>query len=99
MAHLSHVYPSGACIYFTAITTMEKGNEKEQWQTIKALVTNTIMANNGTLSHHHGVGADHQKWYLKNTDPITLEILRTIKKQLDPKSILNSGKLFHIETK
>lgn len=96
MAHLSHIYPSGACIYFTAITPMIVGAELEQWHTIKSLVTDTIIAHNGTISHHHGVGADHQKWYLKQTDPMAMQILRAVKRELDPKGILNPGKLFNV---
>jgi alkyldihydroxyacetonephosphate synthase len=96
MAHLSHIYPSGACIYFTGITPMIAGSELEQWHIIKSLITDTIIAHNGTISHHHGVGADHQKWYLKQTDPLAMQILRAVKKELDPKGILNPGKLFHV---
>jgi alkyldihydroxyacetonephosphate synthase len=48
----------------------------------------------GSISHHHSVGADHQKWYKKYTDSLALDVLRAVKNKLDPKGIMNSGKLF-----
>jgi alkyldihydroxyacetonephosphate synthase len=95
LGHISHIYPVGACLYFTVLTRMHAGNELEQWQEIKQIVTDTIMKHHGAVSHHHGVGSDHQKWYLKYSDPLSLDILRTVKQKLDPKGILNPGKLFH----
>jgi alkyldihydroxyacetonephosphate synthase len=96
LAHISHVYASGACMYFTLFTPMQINREIEQWQELKNLIMNVFMENNGTISHHHGVGADHQKWYLKYSDPLSLEVLRAVKKQLDPKNILNPGKLYNV---
>jgi alkyldihydroxyacetonephosphate synthase len=96
MAHISHVYPVGACVYFTVITKMQAGKEIEQWQEIKTLMTDTILRHEGSVSHHHGVGLDHQKWYLNNSDPLSLEVLKAVKQRLDPKGILNPGKLFHV---
>ncbi|MCB9032864.1 MAG: FAD-binding oxidoreductase [Chitinophagales bacterium] len=95
LAHISHIYANAACMYFTLITPMHKGSEIEQWQEIKNLVTDTIKRNNGSVSHHHSVGYDHQKWYLQYSDPIGLDILRSIKNKIDPKNILNPGKLFN----
>ena len=94
LTHISHIYPQGACMYFMLLCPMKKGDELRQWQNIKKMVTDTIIANGGAVSHHHGVGADHQAWYLKKTDPLALSLLRNIKSYLDPKSILNPGRLF-----
>lgn len=94
LAHISHIYPNAACMYFTLLTPMKKGNEIEQWQEIKNLVTNTIKDNDGAISHHHSIGSDHKKWYLKYSDPVTLVILKQIKEKVDPNNILNPGKLF-----
>ncbi len=94
LAHISHIYPNAACMYFTLITPMLRGREIEQWQELKDLVTNTIMQHNGSVSHHHSVGLDHQKWYKKYTNSLALEVLRSVKQKLDPKGIMNPGKLF-----
>lgn len=94
LAHISHIYPNAACMYFTLITQMQKGREIEQWHDIKDLVTNTIMQHDASISHHHSVGMDHQKWYKKYTHQLSLDILKSIKNKLDPKGIMNPGKLY-----
>jgi alkyldihydroxyacetonephosphate synthase len=81
-------------MYFTLMTPMLKGRELEQWQEIKDLVTNTILQHNGSVSHHHSVGADHQKWYKKYTDVLAQDVLKAVKARLDPKGIMNPGKLY-----
>lgn len=94
LAHLSHVYTSGSSIYFTVITKQDNEQPLAQWHEIKNIVTDTIVANGGAVSHHHSIGRDHQKWYLQKTDKLTKEVLMAIKKTLDPNFILNPGKLF-----
>lgn len=94
LAHISHIYPNACCMYFTLITPMKKGDEAQQWQDLKNLVSDTIVENGGSISHHHSVGLDHQKWYKKQTDSKALEILKSLKQKIDPNQILNPGKLF-----
>jgi alkyldihydroxyacetonephosphate synthase len=94
LAHLSHVYTSSSSIYFTVITAMDTEKPYEQWQEIKKIVTDTIVSAGGAVSHHHSVGRDHQRWYVRKTDALTQQILRSIKKTVDPNHILNPGKLF-----
>ncbi len=94
LAHVSHVYNSSASIYFTVITAQDRAQPVEQWKTIKALVTDTIVKAGGAVSHHHSVGRDHQPWYLARTDALTKKLLLSIKKTLDPQHIMNPGNLF-----
>ena len=51
------------------------------------------MAHGGTLSHHHGVGEDHTPWLTLEKGELGVEVLHAIKATLDPKGILNPGKL------
>src|SRR5690606_30990654 len=62
MAHLSHGYRDGACLYFTALWPLDDARPLEQWTAIKHAVTEAIVAAGGTVSHHHGVGVDHAAW-------------------------------------
>lgn len=97
LSHISHIYPQGACMYFILITHQKEGNELQQWKNIKRLVTDTFIENGGSVSHHHSVGADHQEWYLKKSDPLTLKIFKNIKETLDPNRIMNPGKLYDVQ--
>lgn len=92
--HLSHAYSDGASLYFTFIGKQRHGDEIKQWEEIKTLATDVIVTHGGALSHHHGIGYDHKRWMSKEQSPLGLEILREIKKDLDPETLLNPGKVF-----
>jgi len=94
MCHVSHVYKTGVSLYFTALAKQQEGREMAQWQAIKSAISNAIVDNGGAISHHHGVGRDHQEWYFKHTDATTIELLKAVKKAVDPKGLLNPGLLF-----
>ncbi|MDR3290237.1 MAG: FAD-binding oxidoreductase [Rickettsiales bacterium] len=48
----------------------------------------------GLVSGEHGIGICKQKYFLNNTSPDNLEIMNGIKKLLDPKGLLNVGKVY-----
>jgi D-lactate dehydrogenase len=52
-----------------------------------------VLQLNGTLSGEHGVGIDKLPFITKEINPATLNIMRGIKSQFDPKGILNPGKM------
>jgi alkyldihydroxyacetonephosphate synthase len=92
MAHISHVYRDGASLYFTYIFPRAVDGIA-QWRKIKTAASDAIAASGGTISHHHGVGEDHLPWIAREKGELGIEILRGIKRTLDPKGILNPGKL------
>jgi alkyldihydroxyacetonephosphate synthase len=91
--HISHTYPTGACLYFTFAARQPKGKELEHYYEYKRLITETIISLGGTLSHHHAVGIEHRPWVAQELSPAGLLALRALKTSLDPKHILNPGKL------
>ncbi|HEY2070102.1 MAG TPA: FAD-binding oxidoreductase [Rhizomicrobium sp.] len=91
--HISHSYPDGASLYFTYIFPRALDGELAQWRAIKTAASDAIAAHGGTISHHHGVGEDHLPWIEKEKGELGIEVLRAIKHTLDPKGILNPGKL------
>jgi len=46
----------------------------------------------GTISGEHGVGITKRDYVQREIDPVTLRLMRDIKRQLDPNGILNPGK-------
>ena len=51
----------------------------------------------GRLSGEHGIGYRKKSLMEEYTDPVQLNMMRTIKKALDPNLILNPGKIFDVE--
>ncbi|UOG28994.1 FAD-binding oxidoreductase [Leptospira noguchii] len=95
MCHISHSYHEGACLYFTILFPMDEKKPAEQWFKMKRSVSETFFLNGTPISHHHGVGFDHKVWYEKATSKPALQGLKMFKKEIDPKEILNPGKVFH----
>jgi alkyldihydroxyacetonephosphate synthase len=91
--HLSHAYPDGASLYFTFIARARHGEEIEQWRQVKRAASEAIVANGGTITHHHAVGLDHAPYMEAEISATGLDVLRTVKEQLDPARIMNPGKL------
>lgn len=93
MAHISHSYPDGASLYFTFSFLRDLEDELGQWWAIKRAASDVILENGGTISHHHGVGTDHREWATREKGPVGSAVLRAMKHEVDPKRILNPGKL------
>ncbi|MGB5810491.1 MAG: FAD-binding oxidoreductase [Polyangiales bacterium] len=93
MAHFSHAYPEGASIYFTMAGSASDDNAAielydETWhQALRAVVDA-----GGTLSHHHGVGRSKAP-AMRREQGVAIDVVRGIKRALDPKGILNPGSL------
>ena len=92
MCHISHVYPTGACLYFTVVAG-QRGDVAQQWHTAKVAACDAIITNAGTITHHHAVGADHRPWMTAEIGELGVSVLRAVKQTLDPAGILNPGKL------
>jgi alkyldihydroxyacetonephosphate synthase len=90
---LTHVYPDGAAPYFTCLAPARRGAEVEQWDAIKAAVSETLIAAGGTITHHHAVGRDHRPWYDRQRPDPFADALRAAKRAVDPGGMLNPGVL------
>ena len=47
----------------------------------------------GSISHHHGIGLSRSRW-MRAEHKNMLDLMKQIKKVLDPNNIMNPGKLF-----
>ncbi len=92
MCHVSHLYRSGASLYFTFLARQEE-DALAQWSAAKTAASDAIVASGGTITHHHAVGRDHAPWMRAEVGELGLELLRAAKGRLDPEGIMNPGKL------
>lgn len=94
--HISHLYPTGASLYFTVLAAADAGREDDQWSAAKFAANQAIVAAGGTATHHHAVGTAHRdivEHDLGGVGGVGIAALRAIKQRLDPAGILNPGKL------
>jgi alkyldihydroxyacetonephosphate synthase len=91
--HVSHIYETGASLYFTLLAPQLPGRKIEQWQAVKQAAGDAICAHGATITHHHAVGRDHSRWMEREIGSEGLAVLRALKRELDPSAIMNPGKL------
>ena len=71
----THVYPDGPAPYFTVLAPGRRGEEVAQWDAMKRVVADAVIAGGGTITHHHAVGRDHRPWYdLQRPDPFAVAL-------------------------
>ena len=92
MCHVSHLYRSGASLYFTFLARQED-DALAQWRAAKQAASDAIVAAGGTITHHHAVGRDHARWMRAEVGELGLALIRAAKERLDPAGIMNPGKL------
>jgi alkyldihydroxyacetonephosphate synthase len=92
LCHISHVYDTGASLYFTVLCA-QAADPLAQWAQAKAAANAAIRSSGATITHHHGVGTDHRETYQQEIGPLALAMLRGAKAAVDPVGIMNPGVL------
>lgn len=92
LCHVSHVYETGASLYFT-VAAAQADDPLAQWQAAKAAASDAILAHGGSITHHHAVGRDHRPWLEREIGPLGVRMLQALKRELDPTGVLNPGVL------
>lgn len=87
----THVYPDGVAPYFSVIAPGRPGDELAQWDEVKAAVSDVLVAEGATITHHHAVGRDHDRWYRAQRPEGFGSVLEAAKRTIDPGGILNPG--------
>jgi alkyldihydroxyacetonephosphate synthase len=89
----THVYTDGPAPYYTFAGLYRPGLTHKDWLELKTAASDAIIANGGTITHHHAVGRQHRPWYDIERPDLFAEALRAAKKTLDPNGVLNPGVL------
>jgi len=105
-AHQSHAYVDGACLYFTFAGRMPEppaGTEspsdgvadtwaENYYTSAWRAVMDVVRAHGGAISHHHGIGINRGR-FMAGALGGAFDVLVDLKHALDPRGILNPGKL------
>jgi alkyldihydroxyacetonephosphate synthase len=91
-AHQSHAYVDSACLYFSLRGDVEFEKRAEWYRAAWDAANEVIIRHGATLSHHHGVGLLRAR-FMNESLGKAFDVLATVKAALDPKNLLNPGKL------
>lgn len=92
----THTYSDGPAPYFTYYGLGDKAVLGDQLWAVKKAASDALIANGGTITHHHSIGRDHRHWYDQQRPELFAQALRAVKHQLDPKGMLNPGVLIDV---
>ncbi|RME86894.1 MAG: hypothetical protein D6785_02655, partial [Planctomycetota bacterium] len=94
MAHFSHAYTTGNSIYFT-FAAYHKDLETLQniYDSIWKESLEICLEMGGAISHHHGIGLSKTSYLKRFWGEELWEVYLDLQRKLDPKAILNPGKM------
>ena len=82
------------------IDILKDDRTQEEWEEMLPKIQGEIYALvyklGGRLSGEHGIGYKREALLEKYTDPVELKMMKAVKKALDPKNIMNPGKVVSI---
>uniref|UniRef100_A0A8C9VMA4 Alkylglycerone-phosphate synthase n=1 Tax=Scleropages formosus TaxID=113540 RepID=A0A8C9VMA4_SCLFO len=90
----TQTYDAGACVYFYfAFNYRGLADPIHVYEQVEQTARAEILANGGSLSHHHGVGKLRKQWMREAVSDAGLGMLRSVKEYVDPDNIFGNRNL------
>ena len=70
------------------------GDDESAREAVERAVYEPLEDIGGTVSAEHGIGLEKKSYLLISRTPEEVALMRTLKQALDPRGILNPGKIF-----
>jgi D-lactate dehydrogenase (cytochrome) len=64
-----------------------------RWHDVNEVVFAIVLQMGGSISAEHGIGVMKRDLLPKVKDPVAYDLMRTLKRAIDPQGILNPGKV------
>jgi FAD/FMN-containing dehydrogenase len=71
----------------------DKSEYLKRWDDMNDVIYKIVLKYGGSVSAEHGVGIVKRDYLPKIKDPVAYDLMKTLKRTLDPKGILNPGKV------
>ncbi|XP_046902739.1 alkyldihydroxyacetonephosphate synthase, peroxisomal isoform X1 [Hypomesus transpacificus] len=91
---VTQTYDAGACVYFYfAFNYRGLAEPVHVYEQVERAARGEILANGGSLSHHHGVGKLRKEWMRETVSSVGMGILKSVKDYVDPDNIFGNRNL------
>ncbi|KAI3356252.1 hypothetical protein L3Q82_017499, partial [Scortum barcoo] len=91
---VTQTYDAGACVYFYfAFNYRGLADPVHVYEQVEHAAREEILANGGSLSHHHGVGKLRKEWMRETISNVGLGMLKSVKEYVDPNNIFGNRNL------
>uniref|UniRef100_A0A8C9WBX0 Alkylglycerone-phosphate synthase n=1 Tax=Scleropages formosus TaxID=113540 RepID=A0A8C9WBX0_SCLFO len=91
---VTQTYDAGACVYFYfAFNYRGLADPVNIYGRVEHAAREEILANGGSLSHHHGVGKLRKHWMPESISDVGIGMLKSVKEYVDPDNIFGSRNL------
>lgn len=91
---VTQTYDTGACVYFYfGFNYHGLPDPLKVYEEVEDAARDEVLANGGSLSHHHGIGKLRKKWLPGTVSNVGIDVMKGIKKSLDPNNIFGSDNL------
>ncbi|HVE54622.1 MAG TPA: FAD-linked oxidase C-terminal domain-containing protein, partial [Ramlibacter sp.] len=80
--------------HFGYLLDPHDANERETAERLNHDLVARALALGGTCTGEHGVGLHKMDFLVTETGAGAIDVMRSIKRSLDPKNIMNPGKIF-----
>ena len=81
---------------FHVIFSIDPGNPAElaEVEAINARLVQRALAMDGTCTGEHGIGIGKQQWLVEELGDAAIDVMRALKRAMDPLDLFNPGKIF-----
>jgi len=94
IANVNFGHAGNGNIHVNLLVNPDNPEEMHRAETCLDGVFSLVLSLDGTLSGEHGVGMAKRPFVPREIDPVTMNLMKSIKQTFDPNNILNPGKLF-----
>lgn len=94
VANVNFGHAGNGNIHVNLLVNPDDADESARAHACLGKVFDLVIALKGTLSGEHGVGIEKRPFVPREIDPVTLALMKDVKRVFDPGNLLNPGKLF-----